>query len=68
MNMSTTEGVGSGLEIVTSVVIASFLGLIIAGWRPGNPVEDIQIIGLFIGAMIGLFLPIYSAIKKYQPK
>ncbi|OFV67278.1 MAG: membrane protein [Candidatus Syntrophoarchaeum caldarius] len=66
MNKYTAEGLGYALEIVTSVVVVSFLGLLIAGWRPGEVIEGRHAIGLFLGAITGFILSIYSVIKKYQ--
>ncbi|RLG99960.1 hypothetical protein DRO38_07115 [Candidatus Bathyarchaeota archaeon] len=68
MNRYTAEGLGYALEIVTSVVVASFFGLLITGWRPGEAIEGIQILGLFLGAIGGFALSIYGVIRKYQPK
>ncbi|MHC1565274.1 MAG: hypothetical protein ACXQS6_03015 [Candidatus Syntropharchaeales archaeon] len=68
MNRYTAEGLGYGLEIAASAIIFSFFGLLVTGWRLGESIEGIHIVGLFLGGIGGFALAIYSAIKKYQPK
>jgi hypothetical protein len=65
MELNRIKALGVSFEIVITVLLCAFIGYYICGGRL-NEVTILSVIGLVIGAFLGLVIAIYHIIRIFE--
>ena len=63
-DMSWLKGIGASFDIAITVLFCAFIGYFVCGGRL-NEVTHLSIIGLAIGAFVGLIIALYRITKLF---
>lgn len=67
MEIKWLRAVGAGFDLALTISICAFIGYYLGGGRLGQPsLTPFSILGLLIGALVGLFVAIYSLIRMFE--
>jgi hypothetical protein len=64
MEINWLRALGAGFDLALTIAVCAFIGYYLGGGRL-NLVTPLSILGLVIGALLGLFIAIYGLIRMF---